>query len=155
MKQWVCFLLGRSFSLSWYLTLCSPSCLIRKSELFRTTHLSSSQVLDPWKVCEMIHILSYWVSGIILVPNRSFQKEVQFSSVHFSHSVVSKSLQPHESQHIRPPCPSPPPGTVHSLRLTSIESVMPSSHLILCRPLLSRPQSLPASESFPMSQLFT
>ena len=42
-----------------------------------------------------------------------------------------------------------------SLRITSIESVMPSSHLILCRPLLLLPQSLPASESFPMSQLFT
>ena len=42
-----------------------------------------------------------------------------------------------------------------SLRLTSIESVMPSSHLILCRPLLLFPQSLPASESFPMSQLFS
>ena len=41
-----------------------------------------------------------------------------------------------------------------SLRLTSIESVMPSSHLILCRPLSSCPQSLPASESSPMSQLF-
>ena len=41
-----------------------------------------------------------------------------------------------------------------SLRLTSIKSVMPSSHLILCRPLLLLPQSLPASESFPMSQLF-
>ena len=39
-----------------------------------------------------------------------------------------------------------------SLRLTSIESVMPSSHLILCRPLLLQP--LPASESFPISQLF-
>ena len=41
-----------------------------------------------------------------------------------------------------------------SLRLTSIKSVMPSSHLILCRPLSSCPLSLPASESFPMSQLF-
>ena len=41
-----------------------------------------------------------------------------------------------------------------SLKLMSIESVMPSSHLILCRPLSSCPQSLPASESFPMSQLF-
>ena len=41
-----------------------------------------------------------------------------------------------------------------SLRLTSIESVMPSSHLILCRPLLLLPQSFPASESFPMSQLY-
>ena len=42
-----------------------------------------------------------------------------------------------------------------SPRLTSIESVMPSSHLILCRPLLLLPQPLPASASFPMSQLFT
>ena len=44
-----------------------------------------------------------------------------------------------------------------SLKLMSIESVMPSSHLILCRPLLLQPcpQSLPASESFPMSQFFT
>ena len=41
-----------------------------------------------------------------------------------------------------------------SLRLTSIESVMPSSHLILCHPLFSCPRSLPASKSFPMSQLF-
>ena len=41
-----------------------------------------------------------------------------------------------------------------SLRLTSIKSVIPSNHLILCRPLLFLPQSLPASESFPMSQLF-
>ena len=41
-----------------------------------------------------------------------------------------------------------------SLRLTPIEWVMPSSHLTLCRPLLLLPQSLPASESFPMSQLF-
>ena len=41
-----------------------------------------------------------------------------------------------------------------SLKLTSIEWVMPSSHLILCRPLLLLSQTLPASESFPMSQLF-
>ena len=41
-----------------------------------------------------------------------------------------------------------------SLRLTYIESVMPSSYLILCRPLFLLPQSLPASESFPLSQLF-
>ena len=42
-----------------------------------------------------------------------------------------------------------------SLKLTSIESVIPSSHLIFCCPLSSCHQSLPASESFPMSQLFT
>ena len=41
-----------------------------------------------------------------------------------------------------------------SLRLTSIKSVMPSSHLILCRPLLLLPPIPPASESFPMSLLF-
>ena len=62
-------------------------------------------------------------------------------SVQFSRSVMSDSLRPHESQHTRLPCPSPTPG-VHSL--TSIESVMPSSHLILCRPLLL-PPILPAS----------
>ena len=41
-----------------------------------------------------------------------------------------------------------------SPKLMSIELVMPSSHLILCRPSSSCPQSLPASGSFPMSQLF-
>ena len=41
-----------------------------------------------------------------------------------------------------------------SLKLTSIESVMPSSHLILCHPLLLLPPTLQASESFPMSPLF-
>ena len=49
---------------------------------------------------------------------------------------MSDSLRPHELQHTRPPCPSPTPG-VHSD--SSIESVMPSSHLILCRPLLLLP----------------
>ena len=42
-----------------------------------------------------------------------------------------------------------------SPKLMCIKSVMPSSHLILCRPFLLLPPSLPASESFPMSQLFT
>ena len=60
-----------------------------------------------------------------------------FSSVQFSCSVVSNSVRPHESQHTRPPCPSPTPQSL--LRFTSIESVMPSSHLILCRPLLLLP----------------
>ena len=55
---------------------------------------------------------------------------------------MSDSLRPHESQHARPPCPSPTPG-VHS-DSTSIESVMQSSHLILCRPLLLLPPILPS-----------
>ena len=66
----------------------------------------------------------------------------QFSSVQFSRSVVSDSLRPHESQHARPPYPSPTPG-VHP-DSTSIESVMPSSHLILCRPLLLLPPIPPS-----------
>ena len=69
-----------------------------------------------------------------------------FSSVQFSRSVVSDSLRPHESQHARPPCPSPTPG-VHS-RLMSIESVMPASHLILCSPLLLLPPIPPSIRVF-------
>ena len=61
---------------------------------------------------------------------------------------MSSYLQPPESQHARLPCPSPSPR-VHS----NIESVMPSSHLILVVPFSSCPQSLPAAGSFPVSQL--
>ena len=56
------------------------------------------------------------------------------SSVQFSHSVVSDSLQPHGPQHSRLPCPSPTPGNL--LKLMSIKLVMPSNYLILCHPLL-------------------
>ena len=62
-----------------------------------------------------------------------------------SRSVMSNSLRPHESQHARPPCPSPTPG-VH--RLMSIKSVMPSSHLILCCPLLLLPPIPPSIRVF-------
>ena len=74
-------------------------------------------------------------------------------SVQFSRSVISDSLRPHESQHTRPPCPSPTPG-VHSNSGPSSQWCHPaiSSSVI---PFSSCPQSLPASESFQMSQLFT
>ena len=77
---------------------------------------------------------------------------MQFSSVQFSRSVVSHSLWPHESQHARPPCSSPTPR-VHSDSHPSIPWCHPaiSSSVV---PFSSCPQSLPASESFPMSQLF-
>ena len=67
-------------------------------------------------------------------------------SICFSHSVVSSTLRPHGLQNTRPPCPSPTPS-VHS-RLTSIESVIPSSHLILCRPLLLLPPIPPSIRVF-------
>ena len=74
----------------------------------------------------LFNMLSKWL--ITFLPR---------SSVQFSHSVMSDSLQLHELQHTRPPCPSPTPG-VHS-----DESVMPSSHLMLCRPLLLLPSIPP------------
>ena len=75
-----------------------------------------------------------------------------FSSVQFSHSVMTDSLLPHELQHTRPPCPSPTPG-VHP-------NPCPLSKW--CHPIISSsavpfsfcPQSFPASGSFQMSQLF-
>ena len=67
---------------------------------------------------------------------------------------MSDSLQPHEPQHTRPPCPSPSPG-VHS----DSHPLSRWCHPAICCPFFivpfsSYPQSLPASESFPMSQLF-
>ena len=75
------------------------------------------------------------------------------SSVQFNRSVMSDSLQPHESQHARPPCPSPTSG-VCSNSCPSSRWCHPaiSSSVI---PFSSYPQSFPASGSLPMSQLFT
>jgi len=85
-------------------------------------------------------------------PGSSVHRILQAVSVQFSRSVVSDSLRPHESQHVRPPCPSPSPG-VHSNSHPSSRCCHPviSSSVV---PFSSCPQSLPASESFPMSQLF-
>ena len=73
----------------------------------------------------------------------------QFSSVQFSHSVVSDSLRPHELQHARPPCPAPTPG-VHSKSRPSSWWCHPaiSSSVV---PFSSCLQPFPASEPFPMS----
>ena len=101
-----------------------------------------------------------------------------FSSVQFSHSVMSNSLRPHESQNARPPCPSPTPK-VHSNPCAlwphesqnswpPFPSPTPRVHPNPCAssrwchqailssaiPFSSCPQSLPASRSFPMSQIF-
>ena len=75
-----------------------------------------------------------------------------FSSVQFSHSIVSNSLQPHELQHTRPPCPSPTPEVYsNSCPLGWWCHPMVLSSVI---PFCSCPHSLPASGSFPVSQLF-
>ena len=73
-------------------------------------------------------------------------------SVQFSRLVMSDFLQPHELQHARPPRPSPSPG-VHSDSRPSSQWCHPAISFFVI-PFSSCPQSLPASESFPMSQLF-
>ena len=102
---------------------------------------SGCSLMTPrWQV-----LFPFWVpSGLTCLPFSSV-------SVQSSHSAVSDSLWPHELQHTRPPCPSPTPGDHSNSR--------PSSRW--CHPAISSsvipfscPQSLPASQSFPMSQLF-
>ena len=91
----------------------------------------------------------WWWKGIVkkLASNSTPQKSgVRSHSVQFSCSVVSNSLRPHESQHARPPCPSPTPR-VHSDSRPSSQWCHPaiSSSVV---PYSSCPQSLPASEFF-------
>ena len=104
--------------------------------------------------------LAHFFIGSFIFLEESFRRclfnsmsvaSVQFSSVQLL--SLSHSLQPHESQHTRPPCPSPTPG-VHSDSRPSSQWCHPaiSSSVV---PFSSCPQSLPASESFPVSQLFT
>ena len=82
----------------------------------------------------------------------SFYFYINFRSDQISHSVVPEFLWPHESQHTRPPCLSTTPGVYSDSRPSSqwCHPAISSSliHFFLC------PQSLPTSESFPMSQLF-
>ena len=110
-------------------------------------------------------VILYYISGFIMQVvftdinkylmdyNMKIIWPCKFSSVQFSRSVMSNSLQPHEPQHARPPCPSPTPR-VHS---------SPSPLSWWCHPTISSsvvpfsscPQSCPASGSSQMSQLFT
>ena len=100
-----------------------------------------------------------WFLGVWLRFGFTFKQFIycsgvcqMFSSVQFSHSVVSDSLRPHEPQHARPPCPSPTPG-VHPnpCPLSQWCHTTISSSVVT---FSSCPQSFPASVSFPMSHLF-
>ena len=90
-----------------------------------------------------------WRSGILEEKRTNF-----FSSafLQFSRSVVSDSLRPHESQYARPPCPSPTPVVYPNPCLSSRWYHPTISSSVI--PFSSCPQSLSASGSFPMSQLF-
>ena len=87
------------------------------------------------------------------LPDLSCLHTNQFSSAQFSRSVLCDSLRPHELQHARLPCPSPTPGVHSDLRPSSPWCHPAISSSVV--PFSSCPQSLPTSESFPMSQLFT
>ena len=88
-----------------------------------------------------------WFNGVYSIKGECI------SSVQFSRSFVSDSLRPHESQHARPPCTLPTPW-IYTNSCPSSRWCHPaiSSSVI---PFSSCPQSLPASGSFPMSQLFS
>ena len=109
---------------------------------------------------------SHYLILIIIWPERKFQSMEAaklycfyvtpahpLGSVQFSHSVVSDSLWPHESQHARPPCPAPTPGVHSDSRPSSQWCHLAISSSVV--PFSSCPQSFPASESFPVSQPFS
>ena len=101
-------------------------------------------IVELWQWCPQ----KMWGLEIPLLEVLKIQIQFpwyQFSSVQFSHSVMSDSLQPHESQCARPPCPSHSPSLP---KLMCIKSVMPSSHLILYRPLLHLPPIPPSIRVF-------
>ena len=89
----------------------------------------------------------------VILDSKKHYVTLDYDSVQFSRSVVSDPLQLHESQHARPPCLSPTPG-VHSDSHPSSQWCHPAISFFVV-PFSSCPQSLPASGSFPMSQLFT
>ena len=106
-------------------------------------------VFSGWKSNERKSIIFFSFSLSILV----FMVLLLSVWVQFSRSVVSDSLRPHESQHARPPGPSPTPGVHSDSRPSSQWCHPPISSSVV--PFSSCPQSLPAWESFPMSQLIT
>ena len=92
-----------------------------------------------------------WISSLLIFRNPNIVPPSVFV-VQFSRSVVSDSLRPHESQHARPPCPSPIPG-VHTNPCPFNQWCHPtiSSSVV---PFSSYPQFFPESGSFQISQLF-
>ena len=110
--------------------------------------------LPNWTHTSLSHhrwVEVYSISTLLLM-RRPLLVRAQFSSVQFSHSVVSNSLKPHEPQHARPPCPSPTPR-VHSNSCPLSQGCHPSISSSIV-PFSSCSQSYPVSGSFPMSQLF-
>ena len=159
----ICLLLLRDFiwdwSISLILCLCQKmykGCLSREVYDISTNAEGVTQSLEVGRGKRITQ--PGYVSGQVKFRRHLFYyyfilfEWITLSSVLFSHSVLSDSLRPHESQHARPPCPLPNPRVhpdSHSLSQWCHPTI--SSSVI---PFSSCPQSLPASESFPMSQVF-
>ena len=144
-KPWLTVLLHSTWRGGRCLLICIPRCTTCFSTLTVFTTVGFEQ--HEYDVTQhnffiFLMLVFHWLLGSLGL----------FSSVQFSHSVLSNSLRPHELQHARPPCPSPTPGVHSNSRPSSqwCHPAIPSSVV----PFSSCPQSFPASESFPMSQLF-
>ena len=112
-------------------------------QVFIVPNTSVSKIFVPNKVAK--------ISGHFLRLDAE-RLNYEISSVHFSCSVMSDSVRPHEPQHARPPCPSPTPWVHPNPRPLSRWCHPTISSSVV--PFSSCPQSFPASGSFPMSQPF-
>ena len=151
-----CHILKSSFGFDLEVSHC-PFIVCSPATLASLHHLNTSCSFSALSQFLLILLTSNFLRKMLHCPfvldNASFSVfSWHLGSVHFSCSVMSDSLRPHELQHARPPCPSPTPG-VHPNGCASSRWCPPaiSSSVV---PFSSCPQSLPASESFPMGQLF-
>ena len=124
----------------------TPWTAARQASLSIANSQSLLKLMSIESVMPSIHLI---LCCPLLLPPSIFPS---ISSVQFSRSVVSDSLQPHEPQHARPPCPSPTPG-VHTNPCPLSRWCHPTISFSVV-PFSSCPQSFPASGSFQMSQLF-
>ena len=142
---------------SWQMLWCTEA-RVHMEQAIRTEHDPLTQlaiapswpwVKASWRKTTITHFLYIQRCSIPQICHILFILII--SSVQFSRSVMSDSLRPHGSQHARPPCPSPTPGVHSDSRPSSLWCHPAISSSVV--PFSSRPQSRPAAESFPMSQL--
>ena len=101
--------------------------------------INDSMDMNLGKLWEMVKDREPWCAAVHAVAKSRTQLgdniyKLQFSSVQFSRSVVSNSLQPHESQHARPPCLSPSPGVHSNSHLSLISHASSGKQLTLSLP---------------------
>ena len=120
---------------------CSHTCIIPGLILGCFTHVHLSLEYFSLDGFTRVNLISFRFLSPFQACFSDIISNSPFSSVHFSHSVMSKSLRPHEPQHARPPCPSPTPGVYpNSCPLSRWCHPNISSSVI---PFSSRPQSFP------------